>query len=172
VSRTKRRRGSALGFRERGRRPVVPCEVCERPLEDGRLYELGGGAGGTLVILRGVPCLLCPTDGHPRKFRTNDFAAKLSEAVLSTGAIPLARTRRWKKLVCHSCGRKLGGEALPPDPVSGDVTVDGAGFTVEIFAPLTRCSRCGSVQVRADPRVSLQITQALTAALERGGLRP
>jgi len=172
VRRTTRRRGTALGIRERGRRPLVPCEVCERPLEDGRLYELRGGAGATLVVLRGVPCLLCPTDRHPRKLPTNDFPTKLGEAVFRSGALPLARTRRFRKLACHACGRRLGDETLPPEPVRGDVTVDGAAFTVEISAPLSRCRRCGAVQVRADARVSLQITEALTAALERGGLRP
>lgn len=172
MRRTRRRRGTALGIRERERREVVPCEVCERPLEDGRLYELRGRSDGTFVVLRGVPCLLCPTDRHPRKLRTNDFPAKLSEAVLEGEALPLARTRRFRGLACHACRRKLGDGTLPPDPVSGDVTVDGAGFRVEISAPRIRCGRCGAVQVKADSRVCLQIGEALTAALERGGLRP
>lgn len=173
MRRTKRRRATALGYRERGRRPLVACEVCERPLEDGRLYELRGGSGGTYVVLRGVPCLLCPIEGHPRKLPTNDFPAKLHEAVLDGGTLRLARTRGLrKKLVCHACGKKLGDGSLPPEPVAGDVTIDGAGFRVEINAPRVRCARCGEVQVKADPRISLRITEALTAALERGGLRP
>lgn len=172
MGRTKPRRGTALGIRERGRRPQVPCEVCGRPLEDGRLYELRGSAGGTIVIMRGVPCMLCREDRHPRRFWTNDFAAKLDRAVLSGDTLPLARTRRFRSLGCRSCGRKLGSGTRPPDAVAGDVTVDGASFTVDVSAPLTRCDRCGEVQIRADPRVRLQITQALHAALERGGLRP
>lgn len=172
MRRTRRRRATALGYRERERRPLVPCAVCERPLEDGRLYELRGTSGATYVVLRGVPCLLCPTDRHPRRLWTNDFPTKLAEAVLRGDSLPIARTRRFRGLGCHACGRRLGERLFPPDPVRGEVTVDAAEFTVEISAPQTRCDRCGAVQVRADARVSLQITEALETALERGGLRP
>lgn len=172
MRRTARRRGTALGVRERGRRPLVSCEVCERPLEDGRLYELRGGSGATYVVLKGVPCLLCPTDRHPRRLRTNDFPTKLIEAVLRGDSLPIAHTRRFRKLCCTACGRKLGEGRLPQDPVRGEVTVDDAAFTVEISAPLIRCERCDAVQVRADARVSLQIAEALETALERGGLEP
>jgi hypothetical protein len=107
-------------------------------MEDGRLYELRGGSAGTLVVLRGVPCLLCASDAHPRMPITNDFRAKLHENVLFRGEFPVSRARRFGRMSCYACGRRLRGDGIGRDLIESEVRIDGAAITIQITAALSR----------------------------------
>lgn len=141
-------------------------------MEAARLYELRGMSGGALVLLRGVPCFVCPDDAHPRRMSTNDFPAKLNEAVLAAGSYPVTRPRRFGREACSGCGKRLKNPVVRQGEVSEEVQIDGAAMTIEISASVTECRHCGCTQIRATPRLSAQIQQAMAAALAKAGLRP
>ncbi len=141
-------------------------------MEDGRLYQLRGGEGTTVVILRGVPCLLCPTDRHPRKVRIEGFDRRLREAVLSGDAFPAGRAHRFGRPTCGTCRARIDPAQVRQGSLVEEVRIDGVPVTVELRAPLTWCGRCGALQLRPEPRARRQVEAALAAALERAGLRP
>jgi hypothetical protein len=139
-------------------------------MEAARLYEVRGGAGEVIAILRGVPCHICPEDEHPRAYSSNDFRSKLSEAVFG-GTFPATRPGRLRKTVCFSCGKRLKQTPAVEGKLEERILIDGADMTLILTAPLIDCPHCGRSQLDARPAVSARVQEALDAALVRGRLR-
>ena len=165
----KRKRLSQVGFgvRDRGRLPAVSCPVCERTMETARLYELRGGAGEIVAILRGVPCHVCPTDEHPRVPSSNDFRGKLAEAVFR-GVFPAARAKRFGKTACFECGKRLKEMCPVEESLEAVLPIDGAEITLVLTAPAIECPHCGRRQLKATAEVSAGVQKALDVAFARG----
>lgn len=163
--------GTSFGVRLTGTDPTIPCEVCGAATERARLYELAGSAGDVMVTLMGVPSRLCRDDAHPRRPSSNDFEAKLSESIFSSGTFPMVRTGRLRRLVCASCGKRMKDTRERAGRVEANVRVDGADVTVAVTAPVTSCPRCGAEQLVRTPASARAIQDAVDHALARGGLR-
>jgi len=138
-------------------------------MEVARLYEVRGRSGEIVAILRRLPCYLCPEEGHPRATSSNDFRAKLLEAVLQ-GGFPVARSGRFGRIVCWECRTKMKAPAPVVADIEGEVHVDEADITVILTAPQVECPRCGRVQLDTGKEVAVSVRDALHAALARGGL--
>lgn len=139
-------------------------------METARLYELRGGAGEIVAILRGVPCHVCPTDEHPRVPSSNDFRSKLSEAVFG-GAFPAMRPKRFGKTACFECGKQLKEMHPAEGSLEAVLPIDGAEMTLVLTAPAIECPHCGRRQLKTTADVSAGVQKALDAALARGRFR-
>ncbi len=138
-------------------------------METTRLYELSGGAGEILAILTSVPCHECPEDDHPRVPSSNDFRSKLTEAVFG-GAFPTMRPRRFGKIACFECGKRLKTTPSAKASLEAALAIDGAEMTLTLTAPVTECPHCACRQLQATPEVSAGVQKALDALLRRGRL--
>jgi predicted RNA-binding Zn-ribbon protein involved in translation (DUF1610 family) len=169
--RGKRADRTSFGVRVRGRDPTVPCDLCGAPTERARLYELAGSAGDVMVMLRGVPCRLCPDDAHPPKPSSNDFEAKLAEAIFSSGEFPMAKVGRLGRPVCTSCGKRMKEAPERAGEIEAKVRIDGADIEVTVTGTVTACPRCDAVQIPRAPESARGVQGAIDHALARGGLR-
>ena len=136
-------------------------------MEDARLYELRGRGGEILLVLRSVPCHVCPDDTHPRVLSSNDFRTKVMESILGS-SFPSSRPRRFGRRACFACGRRFRDAPPVEGHVEAAIAVDGASMTVTLVAPVLECPRCGERQLRATPEVGSRIGMALDVALARG----
>lgn len=160
-------RPRAAGLRER-----PTCPDCSRPLEDGLLYELRGSREGCAVVLRGVPCLVCPDEAHPKRFASPEFGSGLLDALFWRAGGPIARYRTFRRPACQRCERPLGKKAGTPGTVSGELRVEEARLTIDITGPVVECERCAARQIRLDRQTADAITDAIATAFERAGLEP
>lgn len=174
----KKRKSSPRGGRSRprplaaGLEERLACPLCSRPLEDGLLYELRGSSDDCVVVLRGLPCRVCPVEAHPKRFVGPEFGSGLLDELFWRAGGPIARYRTFRPPACRECGRGLGRTRGAPGTVSSDIRIGEAWFTIEITAPIVECERCAARQVRPDRQTANAITEAITVAFRRAGLAP
>lgn len=129
-----------------------------------------GWAGECSIALHSLPCLICPIDGHPKRWIEPDFDRRLRRALFREGRAPVARPRRLQRPRCVGCGRRLRATRPERGTETAEMRVADHEFTVEIAAPLVTCPRCGAAQVPPDRDVQSRLGEALDHALARAGL--
>lgn len=152
-----------------------PCPLCETPLSLKTLPEFSGDEAPLRVTLAGMPALSCGT-GHVYFVRP-DFPLWLMNHLVDEDESKLpagdAQGLLFKRYACHDCGAALAPKQDHLHTFRFPVAYkEHSGFTVELSAPVYRCTGCGKEQLHSLAEVRKLTPAALVHAFKGAGIKP
>lgn len=118
-----------------------------------------------------LPYRACANGCGDRRAAVARFADAVQTAVMR-GAVPVARNDGDGEWHCARCSSRAWSPVRRLATVAGEIALDGAApFLLSVTGPTCACGNCGTVQIRATPVVTRELTGTLREAWRAAGLR-
>jgi len=149
------------------------CLGCGGPLHQQAVAWCDAVAGQIELTLHGLPFRACDAGCNDRRQVRPGFLAELEDALLNSGAIPVAQpgTQGPALTCCHCASRSWRADPTVGD-VQGTLQLPGLpAIQATVRGALLTCGGCRHPQLAPSAESRLDLAAALASAIEAAGIR-
>ena len=149
------------------------CLGCGGPLQQQAVAWCHAAAGHVELTLHHLPFRACDAGCADRRQVRPGFLAELERVLLDGGAVPVAQPgTQGSALACYHCASRSWRTDATVGDVHGTLEFSGLpSIDATVRGPLLTCGGCGHAQLAPSEAVRLDLTAALSGAIEAAGIR-